>query len=192
MMALRVFACHKPVIGAINGAAVGAGATVPLAMDVRLGSERAKFGMVFARRGMSPDAASSWFLPRVVGISRALEWMISGRIFDAAEALEAGYLRSVHSPETLLSAAHEVARGLVAESAPVSVAVTRQLLWTMLGAEHPMHAHRLESRVILSRSLAADAAEGVAAFLDKRAAAFPLTVSRDMPDGFPWEPEPGF
>jgi enoyl-CoA hydratase/carnithine racemase len=192
MMALRVFGCRKPVVGAINGAAVGAGATVPLAMDVRLGSERAKFGMVFARRGMSPDAASSWFLPRVVGISRALEWMISGRIFDAAEALDAGYLRSVHSPETLLSAAHEVARGLVAESAPVSVAVTRQLLWRMLGAEHPMQAHRLESRAILSRSLAADAAEGVAAFLDKRPAQFPLTVSDDMPDGFPWEPEPHF
>jgi enoyl-CoA hydratase/carnithine racemase len=161
-------------------------------MDVRLGSERAKFGMVFARRGMSPDAASSWFLPRVVGISRALEWMISGKIFDAAEALEAGYLRSVHAPDELLSAAYEVAHGLVAESAPVSVAVTRQLLWRMLGAEHPMQAHRLESKAILSRSLAADAAEGVAAFLDKRAAQFPLTVSDDMPDGFPWEPEPRF
>jgi enoyl-CoA hydratase/carnithine racemase len=192
MMALRVFGCRKPVVGAINGAAVGAGATVPLAMDVRLGSERAKFGMVFARRGMSPDAASTWFLPRVVGISRALEWMISGRMFDAGEALEAGYLRSVHSSDTLLSAAHEVARRLVAESAPVSVAITRQLLWRMLGAEHPMDAHRLESRAILSRSRADDAAEGVAAFLDKRQAQFPLTVSQDMPDGFPWSPEPGF
>jgi enoyl-CoA hydratase/carnithine racemase len=192
MMALRIFACHKPVVGAINGAAVGAGATVPLAMDVRLGSERAKFGMVFARRGMSPDAASSWFLPRVVGISRALEWMISGQIFDATEALEAGYLRSVHSAEELLPAAYEMARRLVAESAPVSVAVTRQLLWRMLGAQHPMEAHRLESRAILSRSLADDAAEGVAAFLEKRAAQFPLTVSRDMPGGFPWEPEPDF
>jgi enoyl-CoA hydratase/carnithine racemase len=192
MMALRIFSCRKPVVGAINGAAVGAGATVPLAMDVRLGSEQAKFGLVFARRGMSPDAASSWFLPRVVGISRALEWMMSGRIFDAAEALEAGYLRSVHSPDELLPAAYEMARGLVSESAPVSVAVTRQLLWRMLGARHPMEAHRLESKAILSRSIAADATEGVAAFLDKREARFPLTVSHDMPEGFPWTPEPGF
>jgi enoyl-CoA hydratase/carnithine racemase len=192
MMALRIFACRKPVIGAINGAAVGAGATVPLAMDVRLGSERARFGMVFARRGMSPDAASSWFLPRVVGISRALEWMISGRMFDADEALEAGYLRSVHPPDELLNAARELARTLVAESAPVSVAVTRQLLWRMLGAERPMLAHQIESRAILSRSEAADAREGVAAFMQKRPAEFPLTVSRDMPEGFPWAPEPEF
>jgi enoyl-CoA hydratase/carnithine racemase len=192
MMALRIFACRKPVIGAINGAAVGAGATVPLAMDFRLGSDRAKFGMVFARRGMSPDAASSWFLPRIVGISRALDWMISGRIFDAAEALDAGYLRSVHAPDELLPAAFELARGLVENSAPVSVAVTRQLLWRMLGADHPMEAHRIESRAILSRSTAADASEGVAAFLEKRDARFPLGVSDGMPDGFPWMPEPEF
>jgi enoyl-CoA hydratase/carnithine racemase len=192
MMALRIFACRKPVVGAINGAAVGAGATVPLAMDIRLGSQLAKFGMVFARRGMSPDAASSWFLPRVVGISRALDWLISGRMFDASEALEAGYLRSVHAPDELLRAAYETARALVAESAPVSVAVTRQLLWRMLGADHPMQAHRLESRAILSRSLAADAAEGVAAFLEKRQARFPLTVSHDMPEGFPWSTESGY
>ena len=192
MMALRVFACKKPVIAAINGAAVGAGATVPLAMDVRLSSERAKFGMVFARRGMCPDAASSWFLPRIVGISRALDWMISGRIFDAHEALEAGYLRSIHPPDDLIPAALELARGLVAGSAPVSAAITRQLLWRMLGAAHPMVAHQLESRAILSRAQAADAEEGVAAFLQKRPAQFPLTVSRDMPEGFPWAPEPTF
>jgi enoyl-CoA hydratase/carnithine racemase len=192
IMALRIFACRKPVVGAINGAAVGAGATVPLAMDIRLGSERAKFGMVFARRGMSPDAASSWFLPRVVGISRALDWMISGRMFDAGEALEAGYLRSVHAPDELLSVAYETARALVSDSAPVSVAVTRQLLWRMLGADHPMQAHRLESRAILSRSVAADSAEGVAAFLEKRQARFPLAVSHDMPEGFPWSTEPGY
>jgi enoyl-CoA hydratase/carnithine racemase len=192
IMALRIFACRKPVVGAINGAAVGAGATVPLAMDIRLGSELAKFGMVFARRGMSPDAASSWFLPRVVGISRALDWMISGRMFDAGEALEAGYLRSVHAPDELLPAAYETARALVSDSAPVSVAVTRQLLWRMLGADHPMQAHRLESRAILSRSVAADSAEGVAAFLEKRQARFPLAVSHDMPEGFPWSTEPGY
>lgn len=192
MMALRIFACRKPVVGAINGAAVGAGATVPLAMDIRLGSERAKFGMVFTRRGMSPDAASSWFLPRVVGISRALDWLISGRMFDAGEALEAGYLRSVHAPDELLPAAYETARALVTDSAPVSVAVTRQLLWRMLGADHPMQAHQLESRAILSRSVAADSAEGVAAFLEKRQARFPLAVSRDMPEGFPWSTDPGY
>jgi enoyl-CoA hydratase/carnithine racemase len=192
MMALRIFSCRKPVVGAINGAAVGAGATVPLAMDIRLGSERAKFGMVFARRGMSPDAASSWFLPRVVGISRALDWLISGRMFGADEALQAGYLRSVHAPDELLPAAYETARALVTDSAPVSVAVTRQLLWRMLGADHPMHAHRLESRAILSRSVAADSGEGVAAFLEKRQARFPLTVSHDMPEGFPWSTDPGY
>jgi enoyl-CoA hydratase/carnithine racemase len=184
MMALRIFACHKPVVGAINGAAVGAGATVPLAMDVRLGSERAKFGMVFARRGMSPDAASSWFLPRVVGISRALEWMISGQIFDATEALEAGYLRSVHSAEELLPAAYEMARRLVAESAPVSVAVTRQLLWRMLGADHPLVAHRADSKAMYARGQSADAREGVQSFLDKRPAVFPDRVSGGLPDIF--------
>jgi enoyl-CoA hydratase/carnithine racemase len=192
MMALRIFACRKPVIGAINGAAVGAGSTIPLAMDVRLGSERAKFAMVFARRGMSPDAAATWFLPRVVGISRALEWMMSGRFFDANEALEAGYLRSVHPPDELLPAAHELARGLVAESAPVSVAITRELLWRMLGAAHPMEAHRLESQAILSRAGAADVGEGVASFLEKRPPVFPLKVSEDMPEGFPWMPDPDF
>jgi enoyl-CoA hydratase/carnithine racemase len=192
MMALRIFACRKPVVGAINGAAVGAGATIPLAMDVRLGSERARLGMVFARRGMSPDAASSWFLPRIVGVSHALDWLISGRIIDAHEALAAGYLRSVHPPGELLPAAYETARQLVAESAPVSVAVTRALVWRMLGAEHPMEAHRLESRAILSRSLADDATEGVASFLEKRPARFPGRVSRDLPEGFPWLDEPAF
>ena len=140
-------------------------------MDARLGSERAKLAMVFARRGMSPDAAASWFLPRLVGIDRALDWMISGRTVDAAEALEAGYLRSVHPEGSLLDAARAYARALVEHSAPVSVALTRQLLWRMLGAEHPMAAHRLESRAILSRSTAADAEEGVAAFFEKRPAA---------------------
>jgi enoyl-CoA hydratase/carnithine racemase len=192
MMALRIFQCLKPVIGAINGAAVGAGATVPLAMDIRLGSERAKFAMVFARRGMSPDACASWFLPRLVGISRAIEWMVSGRFFDAGEALDAGYLRSVHPPDELLPAAFQLANALVEHSAPVSVAVTRQFLWRMMGAAHPMEAHRLESRAILSRSLAADSNEGVAAFLAKRDASFPLAVSRDLPDGFPWVADPEF
>ena len=192
MMALRIFRCLKPVIGAINGPAVGAGATVPLAMDIRLGSERAKFAMVFARRGMSPDACASWFLPRLVGISRALEWMVSGRVFDAMEALDAGYLRSVHPPDELLPAARQLADELVTDSAPLSVAMTRQLLWRMLGAAHPMEAHRVESRAILSRASAADSDEGVAAFMEKRGAQFPLAVSRDLPEGFPWATEPEF
>jgi enoyl-CoA hydratase/carnithine racemase len=192
MMALRIFRCLKPVIGAINGAAVGAGATVPLAMDIRLGSERAKFAMVFARRGMSPDACASWFLPRLVGISRAIEWMVSGRFFDATEALQAGYLRSVHPPDELLPAAHALANELVEHSAPVSVALTRQFLWRMLGGAHPMEAHRIESRAILSRAFSADADEGVAAFLEKREARFPLAVTRDLPDGFPWATNPEF
>lgn len=192
MMALRIFSCLKPVIGAINGPAVGAGATVPLAMDARLGSESARFAMVFARRGMSPDAASSWFLPRLVGIDRALDWLISGRFFDTDEALEAGYLRSVHPADDLLPAARELAVQMIEQSSPVSVAITRQLLWRMLGAGHPIEAHRLESRAILSRSLAADAGEGVRAFLEKRPPEFPSRVSTDMPDGFPWESEPGF
>jgi enoyl-CoA hydratase/carnithine racemase len=192
MMALRIFHSRKPVIGAINGAAAGAGATVPLAMDMRLASVTAKFGMVFSRRGMSPDAAASWFLPRVVGISRALDWMISGRFVDAAEALDAGYLRSVHPADELLPAAYKLARELVSHSAPVSVAVTRGLLWRMLGAEHPMDAHRIESRAILSRSVAADAVEGVAAFMEQRDPRFPMTVSDGMPEGFPWTEEPEF
>jgi enoyl-CoA hydratase/carnithine racemase len=192
MMALRIFASLKPVIGAINGAAVGAGSTIPLAMDFRLGAEKARFAMVFSRRGMGPDAAASWFLPRLVGISQALEWMISGRFFDADEALAAGYLRSVHAAEDLLPAAYELARSLVESSAPVSVAVTRQLLWRMLGADHPMEAHRIESRNILARAGTADSDEGVAAFLEKRGAEFPLTVSADMPAGFPWLADPEF
>ncbi len=191
MMALRVYRCLKPVIGAINGAAVGAGATVPLAMDFRLGSESARFAMVFARRGMSPDACSTWFLPRVVGISRALDWLISGRFFDAREALAAGYLHGLHAPEELLPAAQRTARELVSQSAPVSVAITRRLVWRMIGAENPMEAHRLESELILARSRAADADEGVAAFLQKREARFPGRVSADLPD-LPWASEPPF
>jgi enoyl-CoA hydratase/carnithine racemase len=192
LMALRIYDSLKPVIGAINGAAVGAGATIPLAMDFRLGSQRAKFAMVFARRGMSPDAAASWFLPRLVGISQALEWMISGRFFAAEEALQGGYLRSVHAPDDLLPAAYALAHSLISESAPVSVALTRQLLWRMLGAEHPMEAHRAESRAILARAGTPDSDEGVAAFLEKRVARFPLSVTGDMPAGFPWMSEPEF
>jgi enoyl-CoA hydratase/carnithine racemase len=192
LIALRVFRCCKPVIAAINGVGVGFGATFPLPMDVRLASETARFGFVFSRRGICMDAAASWFLPRVVGISRAVQWSCSGRIFDAAEALDAGLVASVHPPGELLDAAYAVARELTECSAPVSVALNRQLLWQMLGASHPMEAHRIESLYISERAPSADAVEGAASFLEKRPPRFPLTVSADLPRAFPPRPEPPF
>jgi enoyl-CoA hydratase/carnithine racemase len=192
LVALRIFASLKPVIGAINGPAVGVGVTMTLPMDVRLASETARFGFVFARRGIVPEAASSWFLPRVVGISRAMEWSATGRIFDAREALDGGLVRGLHPPDELLPAAYALAAEIAENTAPVSVAITRQLMWRMLGADHPMRAHRLDSRAVDSRGASADAAEGVTAFLDKRAARFPLRVSSDMPEFFPWWEEPEF
>ena len=187
---LRIFACKKPVIGAINGAAVGIGATMQLPMDFRLASENARFGFVFARRGIVPEAASSWFLPRLVGISQALEWCYSGRVFAAEEALKAGLVRSVHAPDDLLPAARALARELVADSAPVSIALTRNAMWRMMGAPHPIDAHRLDSRLIWSRGASRDAKEGVESFLEKRAASFPDRVSADVPDFGPWMDDP--
>ena len=151
MVSLRIFECTKPVIGAINGAAVGVGVTMTLPMDIRLASDTARFGFVFARRGIVPEACSSWFLPRLVGISTAAEWCYTGRVFAAAEALERGLVRSVHAPDDLLPAAREIAREIADNTAPVSVALTRQMLWRMLGADHPMEAHRVDSRGILAR-----------------------------------------
>ena len=179
---LRIFESTKPVIGAINGAAVGVGATMTLPMDVRLASTSARFGFVFARRGIVPEAASSWFLPRVVGISRAMEWVATGRVFDAEEALAGGLVRSLHAPDELLPAARALAAEIAEHTAPVSVALSRQLLWRMLGADHPYAAHRADSRAIYLRGRSADAAEGVTAFLEKRAAAFPDKVSDGLPD----------
>jgi enoyl-CoA hydratase/carnithine racemase len=192
MVNLRILRCLKPVIAAINGAGVGFGATLPLSMDVRLASENARFGFVFSRRGMCLDGAASWLLPRVVGLSTALEWAMSGRIFDADEALERGLVRSLHPPDELLGAAYAIAREMTAETAPISVALNRQLLWQMSGAAHPMDAHRMESQYILHRAPSADAAEGAASFLEKRPAVFPLKVSSDLPAAFPWIGEPGF
>ncbi len=180
-LTLRIFACRKPVIGAINGAAVGIGATMLLPMDFRFASEAARFGFVFARRGIVPEAASSWFLPRLVGIGQALDWCYSGRVFGADEALKGGLVRSVHAPDDMLPAARALAHQLTAESAPVSIALTRIMMWRMLGAAHPMNAHRLDSRLIWSRGASDDAREGVASFLEKRAAVFPDSVSTDMP-----------
>ena len=183
---LRLFECLKPVIAAINGPAVGIGATMTLAMDIRIASETARIGFVFARRGIVPEAASSFFLPRLVGISQALEWCYSGRVFDAHEGLRGGLLRSLHAPDDLLPAARAIARGFADDTAPVSIALIRQMMWRGLGMSHPMDAHRIDSRGILSRGRSSDVAEGVTAFLEKRAPVFQDRVSRDMPDYFPW------
>jgi enoyl-CoA hydratase/carnithine racemase len=189
-LTLRIFNCKKPVIGAVNGAAVGIGATMQLPMDFRLASSTARYGFVFARRGIVPEAASSWFLPRLVGIGQALDWCYSGRVFGAEEALKGGLVRSIHAPEELIPAARAFARELTAQSAPVSVALTRQMMWRMMGAAHPMEAHRLDSRAIWSRGASGDAKEGVTSFLEKRAAHYPDRVSADMPHFAPWMDEP--
>ena len=189
---LRMFAMNKPIIGAINGPAVGIGATMTLPMDIRLASDRARFGFVFTRRGIVPEACSSWFLPRIVGISRAQEWTLTGRVFDAREALEGGLVRSIHPADQLLSAARELAAEIADNTAPVSVALSRLMMWRMLGAAHPMEAHRVDSRGIQLRGRSRDVAEGVMSFLEKRPATFPDTVSADMPDIFPDWQEPEF
>jgi enoyl-CoA hydratase/carnithine racemase len=189
---LRVFASTKPVIAAINGPAVGVGATMTLPMDIRLASEDARMGFVFARRGIVPEAASSWFLPRAVGISRAMEWVATGRVFSAQEGLEGGLLRSLHPPGELLGAARELAVEIAENTAPVSVALARRMLWTMLGAEHPMLAHRADSRGMLHRGQSADAAEGVTSFLEKRPARFSDRVSDGLPDILPGWTAPEF
>ena len=189
---LRIFNCLKPVIAAVNGAAVGIGATMLLPMDIRLASEDARFGFVFTRRGIVPEACSSWFLPRAVGISRALEWTFSGRVFPAAEALDAGLVRKLLLPDELLPAAQALAREIAEHAAPVSVALTRQMMWRLHGAEHPMAAHRIDSRAIYARGASADTKEGVTAFLEKRPAVFSDRVSQDMPPFFPWWDEPEF
>lgn len=192
LVTLRIFDCTKPVIAAVNGAAVGIGATMTLPMDIRLAATTAKFGFVFARRGIVPEACSSWFLPRVVGISRAAEWCYSGRVFGADEALSGGLVRSVFEPEDLLDEARSIARGFIDSSAPVSVALTRRMLWRMLGADHPMAAHRVDSRAIAVRGASADAREGVMSFLEKREAHFTDSVSAGLPDVFPDWSDPEF
>ena len=191
-LTLRIFECLKPVIGAINGAAVGIGATMLLPMDIRIASEDAKFGFVFARRGIVPEGASMWFLPRVVGISQALDWCMSGRIIPVSEAADTGLVREVVPAADLLSRAQEIAEDIGSNAAPVSVALTRQMLWRGLGMAHPMEAHRIDSRGVLARGRSADAMEGVSAFLQKRSAKFPNRVSTEIPDYFPWWAEPEY
>ncbi len=191
-LTLRIFDSKKPVIAAINGPAVGVGATMTLPMDVRLAAEDARIGFVFARRGIIPEACSSWFLPRVVGISRAMEWVATGRVFSAQEAHEGGLVRSLHPKDELLDAARALAREIAENTAPVSVALARQLMWRMLGAEHPMLAHRADSRGMAARGRSADAVEGVTAFLEKRPARFPDRVSDGLPDVMPGWSAPEF
>jgi enoyl-CoA hydratase/carnithine racemase len=189
LVALRIFECLKPVIAAINGPAVGVGVTMTLPMDIRMASETAKIGFVFSRRGIVPEACSSWFLPRLVGISQAAEWVFTGRVFDAHEARDGGLVRSVHSPSDLLGAARHLAREMADGTAAVSVALSRRMLWRGLTFSHPMEAHRADSRGIFIRGQSADVAEGVTSFLEKRPASFPMTVSGDLPDLFPdWDP----
>ena len=192
MVSLRIFRSTKPVIGAINGPAVGVGITMTLPMDIRLASEQARIGFVFARRGIVPEACSSWFLPRLVGIQQAAEWVFTGRVFPASEALAGGLVRSVHPADELLPAAYALAAEIVEHTAPVSVALSRQMLWRMLSADHPMMAHRADSRGILERGRSADAREGVSSFLEKRAPRFPDRVSDGLPELFPVWVEPDF
>jgi enoyl-CoA hydratase/carnithine racemase len=192
MVTLRMFRCNKPIIGAINGAAVGIGATMTLPMDIRIAADSAKMGFVFTRRGIVPEACSSWFLPRLVGISQAQEWVLTGRVFLADEALRDGLVRSIHPQEELLQVARELAKEIVDNAAPVSVALARQMMWRMLGASHPMEAHRVDSRGIQERGRSADTREGVMSFLQKRPAVFGDKVTTDVPDIFVGWEEPEF
>jgi enoyl-CoA hydratase/carnithine racemase len=192
LVALRIFESKKPVIAAINGAAVGVGITMTLPMDVRIAAAGARMGFVFARRGIVAEACSSWFLPRVVGIGRAAEWVLTGRVFPAEEALAGGLVGRVVPPEALMATALGLAREIADNTAAVSVALCRQLLWRMLGADHPMEAHKIDSRCIYWAGRSADALEGVSAFLEKRPARFTLRPSADMPDFYPWWPERPF
>jgi len=185
-LTLEIFESLKPVIAAVNGASVGIGTTMQCAMDIRIASEAARFGFVFSRRGIVPEAASSWFLPRLVGIQQALAWCFSGKVFDAREALAGRFVHEVVPPDQLIPRARAIAREIVDNTAPVSVALIRQMMWRGLGMDHPMEAHKVDSRGIYSRGASADVKEGVVAFLEKRPANFPQVVSKDMPPYFPW------
>ena len=185
-LTLRLYELNKPIIAAINGPAVGVGVTMTLPMDIRLASTNSKFGFVFARRGIVPEACSSYFLPRVVGISKALEWCYSGKVFPASEAMEGGLLRSLHEPEDLLVEARKIATEIRDNTSAVSITLVRHMMWKMLGADHPMEAHKIDSRGIYHRGKSPDSKEGVVSFLEKRPADFPGKVSTDMPEFFPW------
>jgi enoyl-CoA hydratase/carnithine racemase len=186
VLTLRLFECLKPVISACNGPAVGVGATMQCAMDIRMASDKARYGFVFSKRGIVPEACSSWFLPRCVGINTALEWTYSGRIFDAQEALEKRFVRSVHKENDLMPAARDLAHEFAEQTSSVSVTMIRHMMWKMLGADHPMEAHKIDSRGVYFTGKSADAHEGVQSFLEKRPAQFSGKVSTDMPEFFPW------
>ncbi|MEP0191651.1 MAG: crotonase/enoyl-CoA hydratase family protein [Erythrobacter sp.] len=186
LLTLRLFESKKPLISACNGVAVGVGATMQLAMDIRLASDKARYGFVFARRGIVPEAASSWFLPRIVGISQALEWCYSGRVFDAEEAKEGGLVRSIHAAGDLMGQARSIALEIAQNTSAISVAMTRAMMWRLMSADHPMEAHKIDSRAIYSLSRGADAKEGIASFLEKRNPEYPGKVSEDMPGFYPW------
>lgn len=192
ILTLRIYECKKPMIAAVNGAAVGVGVTMQLPMDIRIASDNAKFGFVFARRGIVPEACSSYFLPRVVGISQALEWCYSGRVFNAEEALRGGLVRSIHAKDDLLGVANTIAREIADNTSAVSVTMIRHMMWRMLGADHPMEAHKVDSRGIYHLGRSPDSKEGVESFLEKRPANFPGKVSTDMPSFFPWWDERRF
>ena len=185
-LTLRIFESIKPVIAAINGPAVGIGVTMTLAMDIRIAAQNAKFGFVFTRRGIVPEACSSWFLPRIVGISQALDWILSGRIFPADEAMRSGLVKSSHPSDDLVSVARDLAKDIAENTSAVSVALARQMLWRALGAAHPMEAHKVESPAIYHAGRSADAREGITAFLEKRPAKFTDKPSYDMPPFYPW------
>ena len=191
-LTLRIFECKKPIIAAINGPAVGIGATMLLPMDMRLCSSTAQIGFVFSRRGVVPEACSSYFLPRIVGISQALEWCYSGRVFPADEALAGKLVRSIHEPDDLLKAATAIAREIAESTSAISITLIRQMMWRMLGVDHPMEAHKVDSRGMYHTGKAADAKEGIESFLEKRSPNFRLKSSSDMPDFFPWWEEREF
>ncbi len=191
-LVLRMYNSHKPIIGAINGVAVGIGATMTLPMDIRIAADTARYGFVFNRRGINPEACSSWFLPRLVGIQTALEWCYSGRVFPVADAVEAGLVRSAHPASELMRVARDLALEIAENTASVSTTLTRHLMWRMMGASHPMDAHIVDSAAIFERGKTEDAREGVESFLEKRAPIYPGRVSQDMPSFFPWWDEPDF
>ena len=192
LVALRLFDMKKPVIAAVNGPAVGFGVTQILPMDIRLASTEARFGFVFSRRGVVMEAASSWFLPRLVGMQQAMEWVATGRVFSAEEAFEGGPVRSLHAPDELLPAARALGREIADGASPMSVALCRQMMWKMLGEDHPMAAHRIDSLGMAHTGASADAREGVASFLEKRPPAFASTPGEAMPAFYPWWDEPRF
>ena len=192
LVALKLFDMKKPVIAAVNGPAVGFGVTQILPMDIRLASTEARFGFVFSRRGVVMEAASSWFLPRLVGMQQAMEWVATGRVFSAEEAFEGGLVRSLHAPEDLLPAARALGREIADNASPMSVALCRQMMWKMLGEDHPMAAHRIDSLGMAHTGASADAREGVASFLEKRPPAFASAPGEAMPAFYPWWDEPRF